>query len=74
VLRIGIVPAAIAAFTVGAAVELGQLAGLVDMLGLSHSAVARTLFGTEFEIWDFAAYATGAIIAALADLARERRR
>ncbi|WP_447726284.1 ribosomal maturation YjgA family protein [Sphingomonas koreensis] len=73
VLRIGVATAAAAAFAVAVAVELGQLIGIVHLLGLSHSPVARTVLGMGFEAWDFVAYAAGAGIAILADAACRRR-
>lgn len=74
VLRIGVVAAAATAFAVAVAVELGQLIGLVHLLGLSHSPIARTVLGMGFEAWDFVAYAAGAGIAVLAEAARRRPR
>ena len=74
VLRIGVTAAAATAFAVAVAVELGQLIGIVHLLGLSDSAVARTVLGTGFEAWDFVAYAAGAVIAVLAEAVWRRPR
>lgn len=65
--RIGIVPAATAAFAVAALVELGQLVGILDLLGWRDSPLARTLLGTGFDWKDFLAYAAGAIVAVMAE-------
>ncbi len=74
VLRIGVTGAAAAAFAVAVAVELGQLIGIVHLLGLSHSPLARTVLGMGFEAWDFVAYAAGAGIAVGVEALRPRRR
>lgn len=74
VLRIGVIPAAAAAFAIAVMVELGQLIGIVSLLGLSDNAIASTVLGTGFEAWDFVAYAAGAIIAVLAEAVRRGRR
>lgn len=65
--RIGIVPTATAAFAVAALVELGQLVGILDLLGWRDSPLARTLLGTGFDWKDFLAYAAGAIVAVMAE-------
>lgn len=70
VTRLAPVPAAALAFCVAALIEFGQLIGLLNILGLQHSVVARTLLGTGFDPQDFIAYAAGA----LAALAFERWR
>lgn len=72
VLRISVPGAAIAAFMVAVAVEFGQFIGIVHLLGLSHSTVARTVLGMGFEAWDFVAYAAGAAISILAETAVRR--
>ncbi len=74
VLRIGVTSAAIAAFMVAVAVEFGQLIGIVHLLGLSDSVVARTVLGMGFEAWDFVAYAAGAGIAFLVEAFRREAR
>jgi uncharacterized membrane protein len=68
--RIGTVPAALAAFLIAVAVELGQYFHILDLLGLADNQVARIILGTGFELKDFAAYTAGALIA----LAVERLR
>ncbi|OYX52743.1 MAG: hypothetical protein B7Y97_00220 [Sphingomonas sp. 32-66-10] len=64
---IGALPAAAAAFGVAALVELGQLIGILDLLGWRDSPLARTLLGTGFDWKDFLAYAAGAGIALVAE-------
>lgn len=56
-------PAAALAFCVAALIEFGQYAGLLHILGLQGSVVARTLLGTGFDPKDFLAYAAGALAA-----------
>jgi hypothetical protein len=63
VTRIGVIPAAATAFAIAVLVELSQWIGLVRLIGLGDSAVARTVLGTGFDWGDFAAYAAGAILA-----------
>jgi hypothetical protein len=72
VTRLEVVSAAVAAFAVAALVELGQLIGILDLLGWRDSALARTLLGTGFEWKDFLAYAAGACIAVLAERLKPR--
>jgi hypothetical protein len=55
-------PAALAAFGVGALIEFGQAARVLDLLGV-HSAIARIVLGGSFEWLDFVAYAAGAVLA-----------
>ena len=59
--------AVLAAFAVACAVEIGQAFDLVDRLGLGGSALARCVFGTGFDPWDFLAYLAGAGIACFCD-------
>lgn len=54
--------AAMAAFAIGALIEVGQAIHALDLLGV-HNAVIRVVLGTGFEWWDFAAYAAGALLA-----------
>jgi len=71
--RIAVFPAAAAAFAVAALVELGQLVGILDLLGWRDSALARTLLGTGFDWMDFLAYAAGAGAAVVAERMLRRR-
>lgn len=71
--RIGVIPAAAAAFTIAALVELGQLIGILDLLGWRDSPLARTLLGTGFDWKDFLAYAAGAGVAVVAERMLGRR-
>ncbi|MEG3124490.1 ribosomal maturation YjgA family protein [Sphingomonas sp. GB1N7] len=66
--------AAAAAFAFACAVEVGQYFNLVDLLGLGHSALARTLLGTNFELRDFIAYAVGTVIVLAAEWAFSTRK
>jgi len=50
------------AFGIAAAIEFGQLIGILDLLGLRGNAIARTVLGSGFEGKDFLAYAAGAAI------------
>lgn len=70
VTRLPVLPAAALAFGVAVLIEFGQLIGITTILGLRHSAIARTLLGTGYDPRDFLAYAAGA----LAVLAVERWR
>lgn len=65
--RIEIVPAAAAAFAIATLVEMGQLIGILDLLGWRDSPLARTLLGTGFDWKDFLAYAAGAGVAVVAE-------
>lgn len=67
VLRIGVVPAALAALAVGLLVELGQGIGILDMLGLRGNAVASVVLGSDFEVKDLVAYTAGAAIVLLVE-------
>jgi hypothetical protein len=58
-LRVG--AAAIAAFAIACAIEVGQFFDLVDLLGLGACHVARVVLGTGFDPADFLAYAAGAL-------------
>lgn len=58
--------AAVAAFAIGALIELGQAIQVLDLLGV-HSIVVRVVLGGSFEWFDFLAYAAGAGIALLVD-------
>lgn len=57
---LGIGSAAAIALGIAVAVELGQLFGLLDLLGLRGNRVARIVLGGSFEWQDFVAYALGA--------------
>jgi diacylglycerol kinase (ATP) len=54
------------ALATAVAIEFGQWAGLLDLLGLGGNPLARVLLGTGFDPYDFIAYAAGGLtIAAL---------
>jgi hypothetical protein len=61
------------ALAVAIAVELGQLFGLLGVLGLAGNSFARVLLGTGFEPWDFVAYAAGGVAALAMEGFRSRR-
>ena len=66
-------PALIAALGVALAVELGQLLGIIDLLGLSASPVARVVLGARFDPLDLLAYCLGAICIVAAEALAARR-
>jgi hypothetical protein len=70
--RLGVLPAAAAAFATGVVIEFGQLANVTDLLGLHESVVARTVLGTGYDPRDFIAYAGGALAALSAERLRLR--
>lgn len=70
--RLGVASSAASALLIACAIEVGQFYGLVDRLGLGHSAVARTVLGTGFDPRDFIAYAGGAAFVLLVELLRLR--
>jgi hypothetical protein len=61
VLRIGVLPAAVVAFAIGAVIEIGQAVHVLDLLGV-HNRVIRVVLGGSFEWLDFVAYAAGAVL------------
>jgi hypothetical protein len=67
VTRLTIVPAAITAFAIALAIEIGQLFDLVDLLGLGGNRIARTVLGTGFDLYDILAYAAGALLSVAID-------
>ncbi|MFL9840302.1 DUF2809 domain-containing protein [Sphingomonas sp. ST-64] len=71
--RLRAAPAAVTAFGVAVMVELGQLIGILDLLGWRDSPLARTILGTGFEWKDFLAYGAGAVIAIATEAIAKRR-
>jgi len=65
--------AVLAALAIASAIEVGQLFGLLDLLGLRASPVARVVLGTGFDPLDFLAYAAGAICAVTVEHVLSRR-
>lgn len=59
--------AAAVALSVAVAIELGQLIGILHILGLAHHPWLRVVLGTGFDVRDLFAYAIGAVIAVGAD-------
>lgn len=70
VLGVSVGQAVAAALVIAFAVELGQLIGILDMLGLRGNAVARVVLGAGFEVKDLIAYLAGAGIVLLAERLR----
>ncbi len=60
-------PLALALFLLGCGVECLQWFGLVDILGLGQSRLARIVLGATFDPLDILAYAIGAATAGLLD-------
>ena len=60
------------ALAVACLIELGQLVGLLSMLGLADVRVARVVLGSGFDPADFGAYALGALGVAVVERARGR--
>ncbi|MDF7776056.1 DUF2809 domain-containing protein [Sphingomonas sp. AOB5] len=61
VTRLGVGPAVAVALGIAVLVELGQLIGLLDLLGLRGNRIASVVLGGAFEWQDFLAYALGAL-------------
>lgn len=59
--------AAACAFGLGVAIELGQAAHVLALIGLQHSALARVVFGGVFDPADLVCYGLGGVLALLAD-------
>jgi len=49
-------------------IEILQGFHFIDLIGLGHIPIARTVFGAVFDIWDLVAYTFGAIIAVGIDI------
>lgn len=60
VTRLRVMPATLCALAIAFAVEFAQWFHLVEALGLTSNAVARTVLGMGFEWQDFIAYTAGA--------------
>jgi hypothetical protein len=71
-LRIDVIRAASIAFFIAVAIELGQLVGVLDLLGLQDNAFARLALGYGFEVKDIVAYAAGALVVVIAERLRQR--
>lgn len=67
VFPVGSGPAAAIALSVAVIIELGQLVGILDILGLAHHQWLRIVLGTGFDLRDLLAYAAGALIAVWLD-------
>jgi hypothetical protein len=68
--RIDVIRATAIAFLIAVAIEFGQFFRVLDLLGLAHNPIARTVLGYGFELKDILAYAAGTLII----LAAERLR
>lgn len=55
--------AVVVALCVAVVIELGQLIGILHILGLAHHRWLRVVLGTGFDVRDLLAYAIGALIA-----------
>jgi hypothetical protein len=55
-------------------IELGQLFHVLNAVGLADNRLARVVLGGVFDLKDLAAYATGAVLIAIVEGARKRRR
>ena len=60
------------ALAVAVCVELGQLVGVLHMLGLERVAVARVVLGSGYDPRDFVAYAAGGAVVAVVEWWRGR--
>ena len=72
-----VMPVAVFVLLFSFTIEFLQYIGIVDMLGLQKSPVARTVIGTLFEWIDMIAYIAGIVIVLIAEkvtLASSRRR
>ena len=49
-------------------IEILQGFHFIDLIGLGHIPIVRTVFGAVFDIWDLVAYTFGAIIAVGIDI------
>ena len=54
-------------------VEIGQYFGLVYLLGLGHSQLARIVIGVTFDVWDIVMYFVGGVIILGYEKIRENR-
>lgn len=73
VLPIGPLLAATSAFGIALVIELGQLVGILGMVGLEDNAVAATVLGSGFDLVDIACYAAGALAVLAIDRLATRR-
>lgn len=71
VLAVEVIPAVTIALLIAFAVELGQLIGILDMLGLRGNTVARVVLGSGVDLKDLLAYVAGAAIVLVIE--RQRR-
>ena len=53
-------------------VEIGQYFGLVYLLGLGHSQLARIVIGTTFDVWDIVMYFIGCVFIFTFEMWREK--
>jgi hypothetical protein len=59
IVRMPVLPAALAVLVFSYLIEIMQYYNLVNLLGLSHSKIARIIIGTGFSWWDMVAYTLG---------------
>lgn len=72
VTRLGVVGALTATLAIALAIELGQLFGLIDALGLRGNRLAHVVLGGSFDPKDLVCYAAGAVVIAVAESLRGR--
>lgn len=60
------------ALAIACVIELGQLAGVLTLLGLDRVPLARVVLGHGFDPQDFLAYAAGALGVAMVELPKQR--
>ncbi|ESQ91262.1 hypothetical protein ABAC460_06770 [Asticcacaulis sp. AC460] len=74
VTRLNIAAALIATLAIALAIELGQLLGLTDLLGLRGNRLAQVVLGGSFDPKDLVCYAVGGIVIAVFEALRGKRR
>jgi hypothetical protein len=72
VTRLSIGGALILALGVAFMVELSQLFGFVERIGLHQHQIARTVLGTGFDYFDFIAYLGGGLVALCCEASLDR--
>ena len=69
-----VLPTAVAVLFFACLIEILQYYKLVEMLGLSHSKLARIILGTSFEWPDIVAYTIGILLVIITELSLKRRK
>ena len=73
VTRLGIVPAVAATLAFAVVIELGQLLGLIDALGLRGNRLAHVVLGGSFDPKDLACYAAGGLVIVAVEALRKEK-